>query len=152
MTEGVGGLLSAPDHSRSLGYSEVDLDAAPQGADLGLGCGNPQAIAALKAGERVLDLGSGAAFDVFLAARQVGPTGTVIGVDMTPEMIERARLHAAKVNLRHVEFRLGEIERLPVDDSAVDVVISNCVINLAPDKPSFSEKPSGLWRLAGGVK
>jgi SAM-dependent methyltransferase len=120
--------------SRQLGYTEAELAAVPDGADLGLGCGNPQAIAGLKPGERVLDLGSGAGFDVFLAARQVGPTGHVIGVDMTPEMIERARANAAKIRVDHVEFRLGEIEQLPVDDGSVDVIMSNCVINLAPDK------------------
>ena len=120
--------------SRQLGYTDADLAAVPDGADLGLGCGNPQAIAGLKTGERVLDLGSGAGFDVFLAARQVGPTGHVIGVDMTPEMIERARANATKIEVDHVEFRLGVIEQLPVDDGSIDVIMSNCVINLAPDK------------------
>lgn len=120
--------------SRQLGYSEADLAAVPEGADLGLGCGNPQTIASLKAGERVLDLGSGAGFDAFLAAQQVGPTGHVIGVDMTPEMIHRARANAGKTGLTHVEFRLGEIEQLPVGDASVDVIMSNCVINLAPNK------------------
>lgn len=120
--------------SRGLGYSDEDLSSVPDGADLGLGCGNPQAIAALKPGERVLDLGSGAGFDVFLAARQVGPSGFVIGVDMTPEMVDRARINAAKTGLSHVDFRLGDIEQLPVEDRTVDVIISNCVINLAPDK------------------
>jgi SAM-dependent methyltransferase len=117
-----------------LGYSEADLAAVPEGADLGLGCGNPQAIAALKPGERVLDLGSGGGFDAFLAARQVGPTGGVIGVDMTPEMIALARSNATKVGLDYVEFRLGEIEHLPLADASIDVIMSNCVINLAPDK------------------
>jgi SAM-dependent methyltransferase len=107
----------------------------PGDADLGLGCGNPQAIAQLTAGERVLDLGSGGGFDAFLAARQVGPTGRVIGVDMTPEMIDLSRRNAAQVGLNYVEFRLGDIERLPVDDGSVDVIMSNCVINLAPNKP-----------------
>jgi arsenite methyltransferase len=120
--------------STQLGYSEEDLSSVPDGADLGLGCGNPQAIAALKPGERVLDLGSGAGFDVFLAARQVGPSGFVIGVDMTPAMVDRARTNAAKIGFSHVDFRLGDIEQLPVEDGAVDVIISNCVINLAPDK------------------
>jgi len=120
--------------SLRLGYDESDLAAVPEGADLGLGCGNPQAIAALKPGERVLDLGSGAGFDCLLAARHVGPTGSVIGVDMTAEMIRKARENATKVEARNVEFRLGEIERLPVADGAVDVVMSNCVINLSPDK------------------
>jgi arsenite methyltransferase len=122
--------------STRLGYTAADLAAVPDDADLGLGCGNPQAIAQLKAGERVLDLGSGGGFDAFLAARQVGPTGRVIGVDMTPEMIALARRNAAKAGLNEVEFRLGDIERLPVDDGTVDVIMSNCVINLAPNKPA----------------
>lgn len=122
--------------SRQLGYSDAELAAVPDGADLGLGCGNPQAIASLKPGERVLDLGSGAGFDAFLAARQVGPTGHVIGVDMTPEMIHRARGNASRTGIAHVDFRLGEIEQLPVADASVDVIMSNCVINLAPDKPA----------------
>lgn len=122
--------------SARLGYTDADLGAVPEGADLGLGCGNPQAIAALVPGERVLDLGSGGGFDAFLAARQVGATGRVTGVDMTPEMIALARGNAAKVGLTNVEFRLGEIEHLPVDDASVDVIMSNCVINLSPDKPA----------------
>jgi SAM-dependent methyltransferase len=122
--------------STRLGYSDADVAGVPHGADLGLGCGNPQAIAALAPGERVLDLGSGGGFDAFLAARQVGSTGRVIGVDMTPEMIALARVNAAKVGLDYVDFRLGDIEHLPVDDASVDVVMSNCVINLAPDKPA----------------
>jgi arsenite methyltransferase len=120
--------------SKQLGYTDADLAAVPEGADLGLGCGNPQAIAGLKPGERVLDLGSGAGLDALLAARQVGPTGRVIGVDMTPEMIDRAKTNAAKIGLAYVDFRLGEIEHLPVEDDSIDVVMSNCVINLAPDK------------------
>lgn len=120
--------------STRLGYTDADLSAVPDGADLGLGCGNPQAIAGLTPGERVLDLGSGGGFDAFLAARQVGPTGHVIGVDMTPEMIALATANAAKVDLANVDFRLGDIERLPVEDASVDVIMSNCVINLAPDK------------------
>ncbi len=120
--------------SRGIGYSAEELAAAPEGANLGLGCGNPQAIAALKAGETVLDLGSGAGFDAFLAARQVGESGRVIGVDMTPDMLSKARANAAKGNFANVEFRLGEIEHLPVADASVDVIISNCVINLSPDK------------------
>ena len=120
--------------SRQLGYSEDDLASVPDGADLGLGCGNPQAIAALKPGECVLDLGSGAGFDAFLAARQVGSTGRVIGVDMTPEMIARARANQTTIGLANVEFRQGDIEHLPVDAESVDVIMSNCVINLAPDK------------------
>ncbi len=126
--------------SSALGYSQDELQAVPDGANLGLGCGNPQAIAELKPGERVLDLGSGGGFDCFLAGRQVGPEGQVIGVDMTPEMIARARENAEKVEAQNVSFRLGEIEHLPMADAAVDVIISNCVINLAADKrPVYSE-------------
>jgi SAM-dependent methyltransferase len=120
--------------SLQLGYSEQDVASAPKGANLGLGCGNPQAIAALRPGETVLDLGSGAGFDCFLAARQVGESGRVIGVDMTPEMVAKARGNARKGGFSHVEFRLGEIEHLPVPDQSVDVILSNCVINLSPDK------------------
>ena len=119
-----------------IGYSDAERLAAPEGADLGLGCGNPQAIAGLHDGERVLDLGSGAGFDAFLAARQVGPRGFVIGVDMTAEMVARARANVLKTDLENVEFRLGEIEHLPVADATVDVIMSNCVINLSTDKPS----------------
>ena len=122
--------------SAALGYSEEERRSAPEGADLGLGCGNPQAIAALQPGERVLDLGSGAGFDAFLAARRVGATGSVIGVDMTAEMIAKARANLGKIDLRNVEFRLGEIEHLPVADASVDVIMSNCVINLSTDKPA----------------
>lgn len=120
---------------RVLGYSEEDLASVPDGANLGLGCGNPQALARLKPGETVLDLGSGASFDVFLAARRVGSAGKVIGVDMTPEMVSKARRNAVKGGYPNVEFRLGEIENLPVEDESVDVIISNCVINLSTDKP-----------------
>jgi len=121
--------------SEKIGYSEKELRSIPQGADLSLGCGNPVALASLKPGETVLDLGSGAGLDCFLAAKKVGARGRVIGVDMTPEMIDRARANVRKGGFRNVEFRLGEIENLPVADDAVDVVISNCVINLSPDKP-----------------
>ncbi|HNH90785.1 MAG TPA: arsenite methyltransferase [Thiobacillaceae bacterium] len=120
--------------SRGIGYSAEEIAAAPEGANLGLGCGNPQAIAALKPGETVLDLGSGAGFDAFLATRQVGASGKVIGVDMTPDMVSKARANAAKGQVANVEFRLGEIEHLPVADASVDVILSNCVINLSPDK------------------
>ncbi len=139
----------AKDISKKIGYSDEELKAVPEGANLGLGCGNPTALASLKAGETVLDLGSGAGFDAFLAARKVGPAGKVIGVDMTPEMIEKARQNAVKGKVTNVEFRLGEIENLPVDDNSVDVIISNCVINLVPDKNvAFKEsyrvlKPGG---------
>ncbi len=120
--------------SRGIGYSAEETAAVPEGANLGLGCGNPQAIAALRPGETVLDLGSGAGFDAFLAARQVGAEGTVIGVDMTPDMVSKARANAVKGGYANVDFRLGEIEHLPVADATVDVIISNCVINLSPDK------------------
>lgn len=120
--------------SQTLGYSTNETAVVPEGSNMGLGCGNPQAIANLKTGETVLDLGSGGGFDCFLAARQVGDTGHVIGVDMTPEMISKARANAEKGNYRNVEFRLGEIENLPVADGTVDVIISNCVINLSPNK------------------
>ncbi len=139
-------------YSRDLGYSARDLEKVPEGADLGLGCGNPQALAALKPGETVLDLGSGAGIDCFLAADRVGPRGRVIGVDMTPDMIDRARENARRAGVRNVAFRLGAIEKLPVSDGSVDVIISNCVVNLSPDKPAaFAEafrvlKPGG--RLA----
>ncbi len=131
----------APAHERtanavaeSLGYSAEQTQAVPEGANLGLGCGNPLAIASLKPGQTVLDLGSGAGFDVFLAAKSVGPTGLAIGVDMTPEMVGKARHATARGNYTNIEFRLGEIENLPVADGSVDVIISNCVINLSPDK------------------
>jgi arsenite methyltransferase len=120
--------------STRLGYSQADRDFVPAGADMGLGCGNPKAIAALKPGETVVDLGSGGGFDCFLAAREVGSSGRVIGVDMTPDMVSKARANAVKGGYENVEFRLGEIEHLPIADSTVDVVISNCVINLSPNK------------------
>ena len=120
--------------STKMGYTEEDLKAAPEGANLGLGCGNPVALASLKEGETVLDLGSGAGFDCFLASSRVGHRGRIIGVDMTPEMVEKARDNARKGNYANVEFRLGEIENLPVGDNSVDAVISNCVINLSPNK------------------
>jgi len=120
--------------SKSVGYAEEELKAVPEGSNLGLGCGNPVALASLKDGETVLDLGSGAGFDCFLAANQVGENGKVIGVDMAPEMVEKAIENARKSNYKNVEFRLGEIENIPVADNSVDVVISNCVVNLAPDK------------------
>jgi ubiquinone/menaquinone biosynthesis C-methylase UbiE len=129
-----GGATSAKDISRKIGYTEEELRAVPEGANLGLGCGNPVALSSLQEGETVLDLGSGAGFDCFLAASRVGPRGRVIGVDMTPEMIDKARDNARKGKFVNVEFRLGEIENLPAGDGTVHVVISNCVINLAPDK------------------
>lgn len=135
--------------SKGLGYSDEELSAVPEGADLGLGCGNPQAIAALRPGETVLDLGSGGGIDCFLAARQVGEAGRVIGVDMTPEMIDRARRAAAEAGTPNVEFRLGEIEHLPVADGTVDAVLSNCVINLSPDKPAVYREAFRVLKSGG---
>ncbi|MBI4443215.1 MAG: arsenite methyltransferase [Acidobacteria bacterium] len=132
-----------------LGYEEKDLASVPEGADLGLGCGNPQAIAALRPGETVLDLGSGGGFDCFLAAQQVGPAGRVIGVDMTPEMVRKARENARKGNFSNVEFRLGEIEHLPAADQSVDVILSNCVINLSPEKPAVYRDAFRVLKLGG---
>ncbi len=117
-----------------MGYSQEDLAAIPQGANMGLGCGNPVALASLKPSERVVDLGSGGGFDCFLAARQVGPTGRVVGVDMTPDMVTKARRNAQKAGTANVAFRLGEIEHLPVADNFADIIMSNCVINLSADK------------------
>ncbi len=140
---------SAQSVSRSIGYSEEELKAVPEGANMGLGCGNPTALASLKEGEVVLDLGSGAGFDCFLAARQVGSTGKVIGVDMTAEMLERARENARKGDFGNVEFRLGEIENLPVGDNQVDIIISNCVINLSPNKKRVFEEAFRVLRPGG---
>ena len=134
-----------------MGYSEAELAAVPEGANLGLGCGNPQAIAAMRAGEVVIDLGSGAGFDCFLAAKQVGPTGHVIGVDMTHEMLQKARKNAAKIAATNVEFRLGELEHLPVADNSADVVISNCVINLVPDKAQVFREVFRVLKPGGRV-
>jgi arsenite methyltransferase len=122
--------------SKTVGYSDAEMNTVPEGANLGFGCGNPVAIASLKEGDVVLDLGSGAGFDAFLSAQRVGKTGRVIGVDMTPEMVAKAKENAKKGNYSNVEFRLGEIEKLPVEDNSIDVIISNCVINLSPDKES----------------
>jgi SAM-dependent methyltransferase len=135
--------------SRKIGYTDVDMKSVPEGANLGLGCGNPVALASLKEGETVLDLGAGGGFDCFLAAKRVGKTGKVIGVDMTPEMLEKARANATKGKCMNVEFRLGEIENLPVADGTMDAVISNCVINLSPDKKRVFEEAYRALRRGG---
>jgi arsenite methyltransferase len=139
----------ASQNSIGIGYSSDDMASVPQGTDMGLGCGNPQQIALLQAGETVLDLGSGPGFDCLLAAQAVGPTGRVIGIDMTTEMITTARNNAVKNGTENVEFRLGEIEDLPVADDSVDAIISNCVINLSPEKPSVFTEAFRVLRPGG---
>ncbi len=140
---------SAHEIGRSIGYSPDELAALPDDANLGLGCGNPTAVAGLREGQTVLDLGSGAGIDCFLAAQRVGPTGRVIGVDMTPEMVERARDNAREGGYANVEFRLGEIEALPVADESVDVIISNCVLNLSTDKSRVLSEAFRVLRPGG---
>jgi ubiquinone/menaquinone biosynthesis C-methylase UbiE len=139
----------AQDISRKIGYSDEELKAVPESANLGLGCGNPVALASLREGETVLDLGSGAGFDCFLAANRVGEKGKVIGVDMTSEMIEKAKENARKGSYENVEFRLGEIEKLPVLDNSIDAVISNCVINLSPDKGKVFQEAFRILKPGG---
>ncbi len=146
---GSGGACESASLSGTLGYAPADLANLPDGADLGLGCGNPTGLASLTEGETVLDLGSGGGIDCFLAAQRVGPSGRVIGVDMTPEMIERSRAAAARGGYQQVEFRLGEIEHLPVADASVDVVLSNCVINLAADKRQVYAEAFRVLRPGG---
>jgi arsenite methyltransferase len=144
-------LITIQEIGKALDYKEEDLLLAPGEANLGLGCGNPISMAGLKPGEVVLDLGSGAGFDAFLAAKRVGESGKVIGMDMTPEMVQKARTNAEKLSVSNVDFRLGEIERLPVPDSSVDVVISNCVINLSPDKSSVFKEIYRSLKAGGRI-
>ncbi|RIK10621.1 MAG: arsenite S-adenosylmethyltransferase [Acidobacteria bacterium] len=141
----------ADSHSEQLGYERSDLEDLPEGANLGLGCGNPTALASIRPGEVILDLGSGAGIDCLIAAKKAGPGGQVIGVDMTPEMVEKARANAAEAGVENVEFRLGEIEHLPVADSSVDLVISNCVINLAADKGQVFKEIHRVLKPGGRV-
>ena len=142
-------LIKPRTQSSLMGYSEEEITSVPEGAVMGLGCGNPQAIAALQPGEVVLDLGSGAGFDSFLAARKVGDTGMVIGVDMTPEMIQLARENTQKGDYKNIEFRLGQIENMPVEDNSVDVILSNCVINLSPDKEAVYQEAYRVLKEGG---
>ena len=144
-----GATNAAADISKKIGYTDEDIQSVPEGANLGLGCGNPVALASLKEGEVILDLGSGAGFDCFLAANSVGKAGKVIGIDMTPEMVEKARQNAHKGGYENVEFRLGEIENLPVADNHVDVIISNCVINLSPDKDRVFQEAFRVLKPGG---
>jgi len=138
-------------YSSTIGYTEDELKSVPEGSDLGLGCGNPTALASIKEGEVVVDLGSGAGFDCFLAANKVGESGKVIGVDMTPQMIDSARENARKDNYENVEFRLGEIENLPIADNSVDLIISNCVINLSPDKERVYHEAFRVLKPGGRI-
>lgn len=140
---------TSPTDALTLGYSEADVAQAPQGSEMGLGCGNPLAIASIKPGEVVVDLGSGGGFDCFLAGRRTGPQGCVIGVDMTPDMISKARANASNGGHDNVEFRLGEIEHLPVADNSVDLIISNCVINLSPDKAQVFRDAHRILKKGG---
>lgn len=147
------GVSAKPDleYSKELGYTKEELESVPEGCNMGLGCGNPQAIASLKTGEYVLDLGAGGGFDVFLAAKQVGPSGRVYGVDMTPEMLSTARANAAKSGYKNVEFLLGEIEHLPLPNSSVDVIISNCVVNLSTNKAQVFNESFRVLKEGGRI-
>lgn len=142
---------SSEEISRKIGYSEEEISAAPVGANMGLGCGNPQLIADIKEGETVIDLGSGGGFDCFLASKKVGPKGYVIGIDMTYEMINKSRVMARKNRYRNVDFRLGEIENLPVADNTADVIISNCVINLSPNKQRVYNEAYRVLKKGGRI-
>jgi ubiquinone/menaquinone biosynthesis C-methylase UbiE len=144
-----GDASQAENVSKKVGYSDAEMNAVPKGANLGFGCGNPVALASLKEGDVVLDLGSGAGFDAFLAAQRVGKTGRVIGVDMTPEMLKKARANAEKGGYKNVEFLSGEIEKLPIEDSSIDVIISNCVINLSPDKEAVFQEAYRVLKSGG---
>ena len=144
-----GGTSQAKTISKTVGYSDAEMNAVPEGANLGFGCGNPVALASLKEGDVVLDLGSGAGFDAFLSAQRVGNSGRVIGVDMTPEMIAKSKENVKKGKYSNVEFRLGEIEKLPVEDSSIDVIISNCVINLSPDKEAVFKEGYRVLKSGG---
>ena len=146
---GSGSDVTSEQMSALMGYSKQDLASAPEGANMGLGCGNPVALASLQPGETVVDLGSGGGFDCFLAAKQVGKTGQVIGIDMTPDMISKARTNAAKIGADNVDFRLGEIEHLPVADDTADIIMSNCVINLSPDKLSVFREAYRILKPGG---
>ncbi len=143
--------VSAETLSKGIGYSENDLQAVPEGANMGLGCGNPLAFAEIRKGDVVLDLGSGAGVDCFLAASRTGETGRVIGVDMTPAMLDKARANAERGGFKNVEFRQGEIENLPVSDNSVDLIISNCVVNLSPDKESVFREAFRVLKPGGKV-
>ena len=148
---GCGPTTASQEASRCMGYTEGELASLPEGADLGLGCGNPQALAAMRPGEVVVDLGSGAGIDCFLAAQQVGRAGRVIGVDMTHEMLVKSRANAERVGAANVEFHLGEIEHLPIGDDTADVVISNCVINLVPDKEQVYREAFRVLKSGGRI-
>jgi len=137
--------------STAMGYSQEDLAAVPAGANLGLGCGNPVALGSLKPGDTVIDLGSGGGFDCFLAAEKVGPTGSVIGIDMTPAMVSKAKQNAEKLDCGNVEFRLGEIEHLPVADNTADIIISNCVVNLSPEKEKVYREAYRVLKPGGRI-